>query len=83
MAQRLLVERGDKSISKPLAALALKGDNQFARLHALWTMEGLKLLVPDKLFQLLQDPNPMIAATAGSASMRRAHRWFSRALEVI
>ncbi|HET9279283.1 MAG TPA: c-type cytochrome, partial [Flavitalea sp.] len=64
MAQRLLVERGDKSISKLLTSLALKGDNQYARLHALWTMEGLKLLVPEMLFQLLQDPNPLIAATA-------------------
>ena len=64
MAQRLLVERGDKSISKLLTALALNGDNEFARLHALWTLEGLKLLVPDTLFQLLQDPNPLISATS-------------------
>ena len=64
MAQRLLVERGDKSISALLTALVMKGDNQFARLHGLWTMEGLKLLVPDQLFQLLQDPNPLVAATA-------------------
>ncbi len=64
MAQRLLVERGDKSISKLLTSLALRGNNQYARLHALWTMEGLRLLVPETLFQLLQDPNPLVAATA-------------------
>ena len=64
MAQRLLVERGDKSISAPLTSLALRGANQYARLHALWTIEGLGLLVPETLFQLLQDPNPLVGATA-------------------
>lgn len=64
MAQRLLVERDDKSISKLLTELALNGDNRLGRLHALWTMEGLKLLVPNTLFHLLQDPDPLISATA-------------------
>ena len=64
MAQRLLVERGDKNVSKPLTDLALKGENQLGRFHALWTMEGLKLIAPDLLFQLLQDPNPLIGTTA-------------------
>ena len=47
MAQRLLVERGDKNISKALTDLALKSDNQLGRFHALWTMEGLNLTAPD------------------------------------
>ncbi|MEJ7738290.1 MAG: c-type cytochrome [Chitinophagaceae bacterium] len=64
MAQRLLVERGDKNIHQPLAALALTGDNPLGRFHALWTMEGLKLITPDLLFELLQDPNPLIRTTA-------------------
>src|SRR5688572_14521882 len=64
IAQRLLVERGDKTISKPLIELALKGNNQLGRLHALWTMEGLKLIEPNILFQLIQDSNPLISATA-------------------
>ena len=51
MAQRLLVERGDKTISKPLTELALNGNSQLGRLHALWTMEGLKLTEPNFLFQ--------------------------------
>ena len=64
MAQRLLVERGDKSISELLTSLVLNGANQHARLHALWTMEGLKLLVPGTLFKLLDDPNPVVGASA-------------------
>ena len=64
MAQRLLVEKGDKSISKALAELVLKGNNELGRFHALWTMEGLSLLEPDLLFQLLQDTSPLIRTTA-------------------
>ncbi len=64
MAQRLLVERGDKNISKQLTDLALKGDNQLGRFHALWTMEGLNLITPELLFQLLQDRNSLVSTTA-------------------
>ncbi|MEP7110467.1 MAG: c-type cytochrome [Ferruginibacter sp.] len=64
MAQRLLVERGDKNISKQLQDLALKGDNQLGRFHALWTLQGLKLIAPDLLFQLLQDRDPLISTNA-------------------
>ncbi|MEO6648086.1 MAG: c-type cytochrome [Chitinophagaceae bacterium] len=63
MAQQLLVERGDKSMLKSLTELALKGNNQLGRFHALWTMEGLKMTDADLLFQLLQDGNPLISAT--------------------
>ncbi len=64
MAQRLLVERGDQTISKQLSELALKGNNQLARLHALWTMEGLKLTDPGILFQLMDDSNSVISSAA-------------------
>ncbi len=64
MAQRLLVERGDSTIRDALTDLALRGDSYLGRFHALWTMEGLKLLAPDILFQLLHDPSALIRATA-------------------
>ena len=64
MAQRLLVEHGDKDLERPLTDLVLKGDNQLARFHALWTMEGLRIVTADLLFPLLQDRNPLIRATA-------------------
>ena len=64
MAQRLLVERNDKSVEQSLTSLALKNDNDLGRVHALWTLQGLELLQPDLLFQLLSDPNTLIRTTA-------------------
>jgi mono/diheme cytochrome c family protein len=64
IAQRLLVERGNKNISQPLTDAVLKGDNVLSRLHALWTMEGLNLISPDLLFKLTQDHNLLVRTTA-------------------
>lgn len=64
MAQRLLVEKNDKSIAQPLVELITSGNNTLARIHALWTMEGLRILEPGLLFQLLSDPQPRIRTTA-------------------
>ncbi len=43
-AQRLLVERGDKAVAPALRDVAALGENELARLHALWTLEGLDAL---------------------------------------
>lgn len=64
MAQRLLTERGDPASSPLLRALALKGKKPLGRFHALWTLEGLKVLKPELLFRLLPDADPLIQATA-------------------
>jgi len=64
MAQRLLVERNDKKLLQPLMDLALKGTSTNGRFHALWTMEGLHMIQPDLLFQLLSDQDQLIRATA-------------------
>ena len=64
MAQRMLVERNDKRTVRALADLALTGGNYLGRFHALWTLEGLKLITPDLLFQLVPDQNPLISNTA-------------------
>ena len=64
MAQKLLVERNDKSIQPALIELSLHGDNHISRLHGLWTMEGLKILEPDLLFRCLTDKNEIIRTTA-------------------
>lgn len=63
-AQRLLVERNDKGVGKPLTDLALHGENHLGRFHALWTLQGLQLLQPELLFQVLNDPNTVIKTTA-------------------
>ena len=64
IAQRLLVERKDKSVRKALEQLALNGKNHVARFHALWTLEGLNALDPIVLFALLDDENSLISSTA-------------------
>lgn len=64
IAQRLLVERNEKNVSSLLTDLALKGNNALGRFHALWTMEGLQLITPDLLFQLMHDRDPLISTTA-------------------
>ncbi len=64
MAQRLLVEHGDKSINQPLTDLALNNNNPLGRFHALWTLEGLQLNNPGLLFHLLKDRDPMVSTTA-------------------
>ena len=64
MAQRLLVERNDKSVEQSLTDLALRGDNYLGRFHALWTLQGLELMQPDLLLELLSDPNTLIKTTS-------------------
>ena len=56
-AQRLLVERGDKA-AVPLAAAVLReGKSPQARLHALYTLEGLRAIEPPLLLAALADPH--------------------------
>ena len=43
-AARLLFERQDKTVVKKLAQLAVDGRHAQARVHALWTLEGLQSL---------------------------------------
>ncbi len=64
MAQRLLVERKDTAIKKFLWEVVQKGKNNLGRIHALWTLEGLKTLNPDTLLQLLKDENTGVSTTA-------------------
>jgi len=60
MAQRLLVEGKDKTVAQPLKELISTSNDALARLHALWTMEGLKILDPYFLLNLLSDQNELI-----------------------
>lgn len=72
MAQRLLVERADPTVIEALTVLASSGSHLFGRLHALWTLEGMKALTPDFLAGLLGDPEPAIRNTALRLSERFA-----------
>jgi mono/diheme cytochrome c family protein len=65
MAQRLLVERNDKSVESVLNELIVKGKNNFGRAQALWTLEGLQLVKPNLLSKLLIiDQNSLVHNTA-------------------
>lgn len=62
-AQRLLVERGDKVVIPPLTEQARNG-SETARLHALWTLEGLEALSKEPLLAALADPSARIRENA-------------------
>ena len=57
-AQRLLVERGDKAAVPALQELVRKGQTPQGRLHALYTIAGLKALTPDIVEQTVDDAHP-------------------------
>ncbi|MEK0446511.1 MAG: hypothetical protein RLZZ399_1832 [Verrucomicrobiota bacterium] len=63
-AQRLLVEKRDTAVIPSLAAMAQKGKTALARLHALWTLEGLNALAPETLSACLKDSDSKVRATA-------------------
>lgn len=54
-AQKLLVLRQDKSVAGALEALLKTGADPLARLHALWTLEGIGSLTPDLVRVALKD----------------------------
>lgn len=64
MAQRLLVERNDKSVVPLLIKAAQNSENALERFHALWTLEGLKSLTSEMLLGLITDRDPTVSATA-------------------
>ncbi|HXG49130.1 MAG TPA: HEAT repeat domain-containing protein [Methylomirabilota bacterium] len=70
-AQRLLVERGDASVVPALEKLAHAATDAVARLHALWTLEGMGQLEADTVRVALADPHPKVRA----AAVRLAEAW--------
>ncbi len=64
MAQRLLVERNDKTAGPLLRQVVVNGSNALGRFHALWTLEGLELLDANLLLALAADTVPLVSTTA-------------------
>ena len=58
-AQRLIYENQDRSLSPRLRKL-ISDKNDFARLHALWSLNGLEVIKPEDLLMGLSDKNPKI-----------------------
>lgn len=76
-AQKELIVRGDKSVVPALKQMAVgrqsfwdkllfwkKKPNSLARIHALWTLEGLHAIDTNTLFLALQDENPQVRKAA-------------------
>jgi mono/diheme cytochrome c family protein len=68
-AQRLLVERKDASVAPALAALVSNGST-LAKIHALWTLEGMGALTPDVLGKAMTDADAKVRANAVRLSDR-------------
>src|SRR5262249_30250693 len=63
-AQRLLVERGDVSVVPALEKLAAEGTEPMGRLHALWTLDGLRRTTWKVAGRALDDSDPRVRAAA-------------------
>jgi len=67
-AQQLLVLKQDKSVVPALRDEVRKSSNLFARIHALWTLEGLGALDAALAREEMKDPNPQMRIQAIRAS---------------
>ena len=70
-AQKLIIVRGDKSVVPALKAIATgqqagsaNDSGHLARIHALWTLEGLDAIDKEVLSHALHDPDPEVRKTA-------------------
>ncbi len=70
-AQQLLVLRKDKSVVPELERMLKSGKTPEARIHAMWTLEGLGEMKADLLRSVFKDANPRI---------RMAAMWVSESL---
>ncbi len=65
MAQQLLVVRNDSAAVPLLVNVATSASNSpLARIHALWTLEGMNALSKEILFSALNDANAQVRKTA-------------------
>ncbi len=58
LAQELLLQRGSQDAVLHLQHLLARSKSPLARVHALWTLQGLGALQPQQVQQALADPHP-------------------------
>jgi putative membrane-bound dehydrogenase-like protein len=63
-AQRLLVDRGSAAAVAPLTRLFASSQSSVARLHALWTLDGLNRLEAHLIEKALEDSEPGVRENA-------------------
>lgn len=74
MAQQTIIVRNDKSVAPELKKMATEDKNPLARIHALWTLEGLESLDKQTIFAALSDGDANIRKTAIWASEVFIHK---------
>ncbi len=67
-AQRTLIVRADKSVTPALQSMARSHANPLARMHALWTLDGLGALDASLAREKLKDVHPQVRVAALRAS---------------
>jgi mono/diheme cytochrome c family protein/glucose/arabinose dehydrogenase len=67
-AQQLIVLKQDKSVTPALQQLARTSKDPLARIHALWTLEGLGAADAALMRELMEDPDPQLRIQAIRAS---------------
>jgi putative membrane-bound dehydrogenase-like protein len=63
-AQRLLIERADRSAIPSLQGLAVSSKSAPGRAHALWTLAGLHALDDASILRAIKDPEPGVREQA-------------------
>ncbi|HSH94358.1 MAG TPA: discoidin domain-containing protein, partial [Roseimicrobium sp.] len=63
-AQKLLVLKADKSVAPALETMSRSSANHLARIHALWTLEGLGALEASLVREKMKDEHPQVRAAA-------------------
>jgi mono/diheme cytochrome c family protein/glucose/arabinose dehydrogenase len=70
-AQRLLVERGERSVVPALTELTRSASDPRTRLRALWTLDGIDAIEPGMVIRALDDQSRDVRRSA----VRLAERW--------
>ncbi len=78
-AQRVLIERGDRTAVPALLAQVRRGRTTPARLHALYTLDGLGELAPAEVTAALSDSSYAVRMHA----LRLADRWLGTREDVL
>jgi mono/diheme cytochrome c family protein len=67
-AQKLIILRADKSVAPALEKFAQDSDFALARMHAIWTLEGLGSLTPEFTREKMKDQHASVRRAAIRAS---------------
>ncbi|MDF1861446.1 MAG: discoidin domain-containing protein [Verrucomicrobiales bacterium] len=67
-AQKLLILKGDTSVAPALEKVASESESDLARMHAIWTLEGLGSLRPEFASAKLKDSHASVRRAAIRAS---------------